>query len=129
MNRKSGVSIVILGITVLVLTILSSMIVGNISENNTIEEAHRTRIQSNISNARDELETFIYTQKAKNPGYAVTNVNATTKEEMENFLKKPPVDVVKYLNIVDGKFTIKDEYKSSNIKDVKYIKELKWIKY
>ena len=135
MNSKKGVSLVVLGITAVVISILTGLVVVNVNETvydeqgnkvhtNSITEAREVKFKNNITNAREELESYILIQKAKNPNFDVSSVTTANKDEIKRYIRKPSQEVLDYLRIINGKFYIR--------KDVDFSKTMfgieKWLK-
>lgn len=139
MNSKKGVSLVVLGITAVVISILTGLVVVNVNETvydeqgnkvhtNSITEAREVKFKNNITNAREELESYILIQKANNPNFDVSSVTTINKENSQDairrYIRKPSQEVLDYLKIINGKFYIR--------KDVDFSKTMfgieKWLK-
>ena len=124
-------SLIILGITVIVIAILSGIIIGSLSKNNTMNDAKKVKVQNNVTKAREELESYILAKQAVNPSFSRKTVNAMNddinnrKLEFEQYIKNPSEEVVKYLIIKNGTLYIKKDFKTSTLKEIEWIRETK----
>ncbi|MEG2460512.1 MAG: hypothetical protein RSB87_05290, partial [Clostridia bacterium] len=62
MNKKNGMSLVVLVITILVMIILAGAIVINITKNNSIEKANDSAYVATVATYKEELNTYIVNQ-------------------------------------------------------------------
>ncbi|MEG0522003.1 MAG: type II secretion system protein, partial [Clostridia bacterium] len=80
MNKKYGMSLVVLVITILVMIILAGAVVINITKNNSIAKANDAAYQATVATYKEELNTYIVNQLYKNKKYKKEVLNATGKD-------------------------------------------------
>ncbi len=121
MNKKSGISLVVLVIMIIIILILSSVVFLDFnSSKNSISEATEARIKSDITTFKDELNMNL----AKNPRIDLTLVSIdddriTEEERVKKLLEYIPgiedarinsnIDYASILTIQEGNLKLYDE--------------------
>ena len=75
MNKRRGISLIVLVITILVMIILAGVVVVSLSKNNPIEKAKEATFKSNVASYLEELSMFHANQVSKE-GYSLKDLNA-----------------------------------------------------
>ncbi len=83
MNKRRGISLIVLVITILVMLILSGVVIVSLSKNNPIEKAKEARFKSNMLAYIDESNLT----SASNVANEVKNVNVNIGEMKNNKFK------------------------------------------
>ena len=66
MNKRKGISLIILVITILVMIILAGVVVVSLQKNNPIEKAKEATFKQSLAQIGEELEMFCVNEKAQN---------------------------------------------------------------
>ena len=77
MNKRKGISLIVLVITILVMLILSGVVIVSLSKNNPIEKAKEATFKQDLISIGEELEMFITNQLAQNSMFNKETLFAT----------------------------------------------------
>ena len=66
MNKRKGISLIVLVITILVMIILAGVVVVSLQKNNPIEKAKEATFKQSLAQIGEELEMFCVNEKAQN---------------------------------------------------------------
>ncbi|MEG0511054.1 MAG: hypothetical protein RR664_07260 [Clostridia bacterium] len=109
--KKSGMSLIVLVITILVMIILAGVVVVSLTKNNPIGKAGEALFKSDIGSFKDELNLGVISELAKSSTLQKTDINAIGKD----MLKYIPSMTDKYidkLEIVDAELVFIGEKES-----------------
>ena len=73
-NSKTGISLIVLIITIIVSLILLSVIILNLDKNNPIGSAKEVKFKTDIENFIDEISITYTNKKAENIKYKFNNL-------------------------------------------------------
>ncbi len=103
MNKRKGLSLIVLVITILVMLILSGVVIVSLSKNNPVEKAKEAVGTTNLTGLREELEMYKINELSLEKD---TNINMTFAEADKN-LKSIPAELKNSVKVVNGKLGIK----------------------
>lgn len=105
MKRKSGISLIVITIAVIVMTTISAVVVVSMKNANHIEYANKVVLYSDLKNAKLELSNYISGEELKNPYFDPKTINATGLELMKYIpnLKNEYKDIIQ---IKEGKMYV-----------------------
>ena len=123
MNKKKGISLIVLIITIIVVIILAAVVIVTISKNNPIKSAKEAKFKEDVRNFQSDLAFTIskqYTESQGNRDFKITIWSIpTTFEEIKKYIPN-------YIQKYDKKFGIEDDeivYFESEVTD----DEKKWL--
>ena len=96
MNKRKGISLIVLVITILVMIILAGVVVVSLQQNNPIDKAKEARFKTNVVSYLDELNMMLLGEEYAS-GVKVINKTGNLKEFIPSFKKED-----------EGKFEIKN---------------------
>ena len=124
LTQKKGISLIVLIVTIIVIIILAAAVILTVGKNNPVESAREAKFKEDIQTFRDDLALSISKDYTKKAGQRDKKFNATTFEEIQNYI---PSFNKKY----DGKFVIKEDelmYPEDIENKVISQKEKEWLK-
>ena len=84
-NKKRGISLIVLVITIIVVVILAVAVILSIVNNNPIEQAKKAKFQSNLKTMQEELNMYISTQVTDKLGeFNIADENYTDYEDIKS---------------------------------------------
>ena len=89
MNKRKGISLIVLVITILVMIILAGVVVVSLSKNNPIEKAKEATFKQDLAQIGEELEMFIATKIAEMPEFKKQTLQADSKRCTYNDIASP----------------------------------------
>ena len=102
LTQKKGISLIVLIVTIIVIIILAAAVILTVGKNNPVESAREATFKEDVRNFQDDLALSISKDYTKKAGQRDTKFNATTFEEIQNYI---PSFNKKY----EGKFVIKED--------------------
>ena len=89
MNKRKGISLIVLVITILVMLILSGVVIVSLSKNNPIEKAKEATLKTNVSQLLEDVNLYITTNLDKdfNEKYPIV-IGSINQEELTIGLKE-----------------------------------------
>ena len=102
LTQKRGISLIVLIVTIIVIIILAAAVILTVGKNNPVESAREATFKEDVQTFQDDLALSISKDYTKKAGQRDTKFNATTFEEIQNYI---PSFNKKY----DGKFVIKED--------------------
>lgn len=124
MQNKKGISLIVLIITIIVMIIIAGVVIISLNNENSIAEAKKVAFQNEIASTQEALEINLKTREMKDSNFDRYSVDATTEEQMKQYVKKVDKEVVKYLEVQDGMLVLRKSYATSTDEKVLWIKEL-----
>ena len=133
MNKRKGISLIVLVITILVMIILAGVVVVSLQKNNPIEKAKEATFKQSLAQIGEELEMFCVNEKAQNSEFIKDTLHASknslafnTKTESSG---KNIYDIIPSLK--DSKYKNQVEviqgmlfYRTPDKKEIPWLKEL-----
>ncbi|MEG0510996.1 MAG: hypothetical protein RR664_06970 [Clostridia bacterium] len=95
--KKSGMSLIVLVITILVMIILAGVVVVSLSKNSPIQKAKEAMFKADASSFKDELNLSVVTKLGENANFNKKDINAAGKD----MLKYIPSLTNKYMDKVE----------------------------
>ena len=122
MNKKSGVTLMIMVITIVAILIISAGVTLNLGKTGIIKNTRKLDIQAQMKVYQFELEDYIKVQMQLDPNYdkSKLKVNGTETEKMKEIIPSFDSKYGSELAIVNGKL-----YQNKNV-DIK-AEKTKWI--
>ena len=77
MNKRKGISLIVLVITILVMIILAGVVVVSLQKNNPIEKAKEATFKQSLAQIGEELEMFCVNEKAQNSEFNKETLHAS----------------------------------------------------
>lgn len=124
MQNKKGISLIVLIITIIVMIIIAGVVIINLEDENSVVEAKKVAFQNEVASTQEALELNLKTREMKDSNFDRYSVDATTEEQMKQYVKKVDKEVVKYLEVQDGMLVLRKSYATSTDEKVLWIKEL-----
>lgn len=124
MQNRKGISLIVLVITIIVMIIIAGVVIISLNNENSVAEAKKVAFQNEIASTQEALEINLKTREMKDSNFDRYSVNATTEEEIKQYVKKVDKEVVKYLEVQDGILVLRKIYSTSTDERVLWIKEL-----
>ena len=102
-NKRKGISLIVLVITILVMIILAGVVVVSLQKNNPIEKAKDSKDMTNLASMREELELYKTNELmlGNNPNNIFANLN-----ESDKILKSIPSNLKGKVVIANGKLGV-----------------------
>ncbi len=114
-KKKSGISMIVLIITIIVSVILLSVVLLNIERNNPIDSAKEVRFKNDIDNFINEISITYTNKKTENLKYNFTDMDATIgrktdddKYEIEEYIPSITEEYVDRLGLKDGQLVYRE---------------------
>lgn len=114
-KKKSGISMIVLIITIIVSIILLSVVLLNIERNNPIDSAKEVRFKNDIDNFINEISITYTNKKTENLKYNFTDMDATIgrktdddKYEIEEYIPSITEEYVDRLGLKDGQLVYRE---------------------
>ena len=104
MNKRKGISLIVLVITILVMIILAGVVVVSLQKNNPIEKAKTAKDTSNLSALKEELE--LYKTNELMQGNKDANNISFTETEVKDILKNIPDNLKGKIVVSNGKLGV-----------------------
>ena len=104
MNKRKGISLIVLVITILVMIILAGVVVVSLQKNNPIEKAKTAKDTSNLSALKEELE--LYKTNELMQGNKDANNISFTETEVKDILKNIPDNLKGKVVVSNGKLGV-----------------------
>ena len=133
MNKRKGISLIVLVITILVMIILAGVVVVSLQKNNPIEKAKEATFKQSLAQIGEELEMFCVNEKAQNSEFNKETLYASKSSlefntKIEAFGKNiydiiPSLKDSKYRNqveVIAGSLY----YKTPDKKEIPWLREL-----
>lgn len=124
MQNRKGISLIVLVITIIVMIIIAGVVIISLNDENSVAEAKKVAFQNEIASTQEALEINLKTREMKDSNFDRYSVNATTEDEIKQYVKKVDKEVVKYLEVQDGILVLRKIYSTSTDERVLWIKEL-----
>lgn len=124
MQNRKGISLIVLVITIIVMIIIAGVVIISLNDENSVAEAKKVAFQNEIASTQEALEINLKTREMKDSNFDRYSVNATTEDEIKQYVKKVDKEVVKYLEVQDGMLVLRKIYSTSTDERVLWIKEL-----
>lgn len=104
-NKQTGISLIVLMITILVMTILAAAVILNVGNNNSISNANKLKFQQDLSTMQDEVNKYTSEKQVENLGQY--SEESFESDEMVKLFPstKNYKDIVK---VVKGKIVLTD---------------------
>lgn len=77
MQKKKGISLIVLVMTIIVMIILASTIIISLNNNGVIEKSKEAVFKTNAKNYQQEISVYLSNILMSNPKYDIKNLNAT----------------------------------------------------
>ena len=100
MNKRKGISLIVLVITILVMIILAGVVVVSLSKNSPIEKSKEAEFKSNLSAFNESLG--IGASAKLGEGVLKENMDAATYEDIKEYISMFKKDYVGKIEIEDG---------------------------
>ena len=101
-KKKQGISLIVLIVTIIVIIILAAAVILTISKNNPVESAKEGTFKEDVRSFQDDLALTISKDYTDKQGQRDEKFNATTFEEMKEYIPS-------YTSKYDGKFEIVED--------------------
>ena len=132
-NKRKGISLIVLVITILVMIILAGVVVVSLQKNNPIEKAKEATFKQSLAQIGEELEMFCVNEKAQNSEFNKESLHASKNNLAFNTKKessgKNIYDIIPSLK--DSKYKNQVEviqgmlfYRTPDKKEIPWLKEL-----
>jgi len=103
-NKRKGISLIVLVITIIVIIILAGSVILSLSQNNPIKAATEATFKSNISTYESELSLYLSKQYASSPnGVDLNTINSNSDTELRVYIKSIPDEDLNKFKIIRGK--------------------------
>ena len=99
MNKRKGISLIVLVITILVMIILAGVVVVSLQKNNPIEKAKEATFKNNVASYKDELSLAVATRSSN--GIA-EKINAG-EADIKNYIPSITKEDTKKFSIIENK--------------------------
>ncbi len=86
MNKRKGLSLIVLVITILVMLILSGVVIVSLSKNNPVEKAKEAVAATDIASYKDELNLNIVNELTLNTSLKKEDINENTVEGIKKYI-------------------------------------------
>ncbi|MEG3038645.1 MAG: hypothetical protein RR810_07335 [Clostridia bacterium] len=83
--KKSGMSLIVLAITIIVMIILAGVVVIGLSKNNPIIKAQEATFKGDVSSFKEELSLSLVNQLKKDRHFKVVDLNVQN-EDMKKYI-------------------------------------------
>ena len=133
MNKRKGISLIVLVITILVMIILAGVVVVSLQKNNPIEKAKEATFKQSLAQIGEELEMFCVNEKAQNSEFNKESLHASKNNLAFNTKKEssgkniydiiPSLKDSKYKNqveVIQGNLF----YRTPDKKEIPWLREL-----
>ena len=133
MNKRKGISLIVLVITILVMIILAGVVVVSLQKNNPIEKAKEATFKQSLAQIGEELEMFCLNEKAQNSEFNKESLHASKNNLAFNTKKEssgkniydiiPSLKDSKYKNqveVIQGNLF----YRTPDKKEIPWLREL-----
>ena len=92
MNKRKGISLIVLVITILVMIILAGVVIVSLSKNNPVEKAKEATFKGDLTAFQDELSIYVVNRLALDSNLIADDINASgytnVKKLINSFNKK-----------------------------------------
>ena len=109
MNKKSGVTLMVMVITIVALLIIASAVIINMKENNIISNTKKVDVQSHMKIYLLELEDYIKAEMQKDPDYDKSVINAVGSEQITKYIPSYDKKYNEYIMISEGNLILKED--------------------
>ena len=99
MNKRRGISLIVLVITILVMIILAGVVVVSLQKNNPIEKAKEATFKNNVASYKDELSLAVAT---RNSNGITEKINAG-EADIKNYIPSIKKEDTKKFTIIEDK--------------------------
>lgn len=121
-NRRKGVSLIVLIVTIVVLIILATSIILTLSKNNPIEMAREAKFKEDIRGFQDELALAITQEYAVSNGFRNSKINLEGYDNIKAKIPSFTNEYAEFLVIEDDKIVCVDD--NIGEKKINWLKEL-----
>ncbi len=83
MNKRKGISLIVLVITILVMIILSGVVIVSLSKNNPVGKAKEATFKTDVSTFEGDLSFFLANSLAENSTLRMEEVDAVGYSEIK----------------------------------------------
>ena len=104
MNKRKGISLIVLVITILVMIILAGVVVVSLSKNNPIEKAKEAKYKNNFSTLKEALSLHVTNKLTE--GIKKDDINYITEEELKNVFNGQETDFKGRLVVEKGELYV-----------------------
>ena len=116
MNKRKGISLIVLVITILVMIILAGVVVVSLQKNNPIENAKKARVMTDITTFKQEYEQNLASMLVNNEGeFQKSEINASTYEEMKKYIPSITQKYSNNLQIKKGEICFSSDIEDFNL--------------
>ena len=119
MNKRKGISLIVLVITILVMIILAGVVVVSLQKNNPIEKAKEANFKTDVSSFASELGVGLSNSLVENSSVKPEEIFANKFVDMKKYINSFSKKYENKLVIADGKLT----YIGGDSKEEKWSKE------
>ncbi len=118
---KSGISLIVLVITILVLAILAATVIISLSSTNVISETNQTTFKQDMASYKEAYEFYVTNKLAENPDFDRSSHNVTSEsDEYEKIFGSVPDKYKDGLKVVKGKlvYVTDDETEKAVLEEI-----------
>ncbi len=106
MNKRRGISLIVLIITILVMIILAGVVVVSLQKNNPIPKAKEAVFKTDIAQYKTELASELSKKYLKNPAFKKDTLNEIEYEKIKQYIKSFNRKYENILVIREGEITL-----------------------
>ena len=106
MNKRKGISLIVLVITILVMIILAGVVVVSLQKNNPVEKAKEAKKITNFATLKELLSLHVTNKFAE--GIDKKDINYTTKEEIAKIFEGKEGDLSGRIVVREGELFLTD---------------------
>ncbi len=120
MNKRKGISLIVLVITILVMIILAGVVVVSLQKNNPIQKAKEAKFKSDVSSFASELEIGLSNKISEDTTFKKEDADANTFNNIKEYINSFTKSYENKLVIVDGELV----YSGRNLQEKKWAEEI-----
>ena len=103
MNKRKGISLIVLVITILVMLILSGVVIVSLSKNNPVKKAKEATFKTDVSTFEGDLSFYLANGLAENSTLKMEDVDAVGYSEIKKVINSFAEKYADKFEVVDGK--------------------------
>ena len=119
MNKRKGISLIVLVITILVMLILSGVVIVSLSKNNPIEKAKEATFKQDSKSYVESLSLNVASKVSENGPDIKGEINASLYNDMKKYIGEFKKEHTNLFNIIEGELV----YTGVNEKQKTWAKE------
>lgn len=121
MKKKSGISLIAMTITVIVMTTLASVAILAMKKDNHIEYANKTALLADLKSAKIELLSTLSNRQIKDKTFDPDSITVTGKEVL-TYIENLKEEYVGKVWIENGKlYLVKGAFSTFDVKDLEEV--------